>query len=118
MQHSCLNCGLVVTGGTTICPKCDARVHAQLVDEVLVVDVAHRGETWNEAELAIHRAIDRAIQGRYRGLKIIHGYGSGTGGDGVIGRRAKAVLRQWARQHQARYASDRRNPGASLLYFG
>ena len=77
--------------------------------------MAHGGETWEEARDKIVEALDQALAGNYRGLKIVHGYGSRTG-RAVIGPRATAYLRHLADEVGGRYAGDRRNRGASVLW--
>jgi len=77
--------------------------------------VAHAGETWEEAREKILAALEQALDGGYRGLKIVHGYGSMTGSS-VIGPRATAYLRHLADEVGGRYAGDRRNRGASVIW--
>jgi DNA-nicking Smr family endonuclease len=43
------------------------------------VDVVHAGEDRDTALRKLERAIDEALQGNYRGLKVIHGRGSTKG---------------------------------------
>lgn len=98
------------------CPKCDGVTAGRIGRGILEVDVAHSGETWEEAREKILSAFDQAREGGYRGLKIIHGYGSTTG-QAVIAPRATAYLRHLAEQVEGRYTGDRRNQGASVLWF-
>lgn len=82
---------------------------------VLEVDVAHAGESWEEARLKIERALDQALHWGHKGLKIVHGRGASTG-RAVIAPRAISYLRHLAEQHDGRFARDRHNPGASIIW--
>jgi hypothetical protein len=82
---------------------------------LLEVDVAHAGESWQEAHATIIRALNDAINNNYKGLKIIHGYGSLTG-EAVIGPRAIALMRHLAEEEGGRFVKDQNNPGSSLIW--
>lgn len=100
------------------CPKCDydSRPRRQVKLGVLEVDIAHTGETWEQAKAKIDRAFDDALYDRHAGLKIIHGYGSRTGSS-VIGPRAKSYLRHLAEETAgARFTPDRHTQGASIIW--
>lgn len=97
------------------CPKCDGFAPGEVRKGILEVDVAHAGETWEQSREKILDALDQALAGGFRGLKIVHGYGS-TSGQSVIGPRATAYLRHLAGEVDGRYAADRRNRGASVLW--
>ena len=79
------------------------------------VDVAHGGETWQQAQAMIIDALDQAIYGHFKAVRIIHGYGSRTG-QSIIGPRAIALMRHLADTHNARFAKDNKNPGVSLIW--
>jgi hypothetical protein len=79
------------------------------------VDVAHNGETWELAQQMIIQALDQAIYGQFKGLKVIHGYGS-LSGTAVIAPRAISLMRHLAEQNDARFAKDLKNPGASIIW--
>lgn len=108
--------------GLRECPKCDysggyAPTKKQIQHGVLEVDIAHNGETWDQAKQKLDRAIDDALYYNHAGLKIVHGWGSRTGGYAVIGPRAQSYLRHVAEQHGGRFAVDRNTDGASIVWF-
>ena len=80
-----------------------------------VVDVAHNGESWELAQQMIIQALDQAIYGHFKGLKVIHGYGS-LSGTAVIAPRAISLMRHLAEQNDARFAKDQKNPGSSIIW--
>ncbi len=82
---------------------------------MLEVDVAHAGETWEEASRKIEQAIDQGIHWGHKGVKIIHGHGANTG-RAVIAPRAIAYLKHLAESTGGRYVRDRHNPGASIVW--
>ncbi len=79
------------------------------------MDVAHAGETWEQAREKILRAVDRGVVDGHRGVKIIHGYGA-SNGHGVIRAQAVPLLRVLAAKTGGRLAPDRGNPGAHILW--
>ncbi|MEO0415502.1 MAG: hypothetical protein AAF226_11180 [Verrucomicrobiota bacterium] len=120
-MEECLGCGFPLAAmGVADCPKCDHSVVTMRADGlrngILEVDIAHGGETWEQAKEKMERAFDRALFNRHSALKVVHGYGSTTGGHSVIAPRAIAYLRYMATYHGGRYARDRANPGASLVW--
>jgi len=104
------------------CPKCDdgkgAHAHPSKSPQqgILEIDIAHSGESWEMAKQKIERSLDDALYYKHSALKVIHGYGSSTGGESVIGPRAKAYLRHLAELHGGRFAPDRQTSGASLIW--
>lgn len=115
-MRECAECGFPLESfGVAQCPKCDGVIRSRVGRGIFEVDVAHAGETWEEARNKIRAALDQALDGGYRGLKIVHGYGSTTGRS-VIGPRATAYLRHLAEEIDGRYAGDRRNRGASVIW--
>ena len=111
----CRQCGMEIDEGRA-CPKCDLPAAKQKLDELFVIDVAHSGETWDQAEAKIMNALDTCLYEHYKGLKVIHGKGSHRG-SGVIRARATQLMRFLAEQHGGTYTLDRRTDGASLIYF-
>lgn len=79
------------------------------------VDVAHGGETWEQAQAMIIDALDQAMYGYFKAVRVIHGYGSLTG-QSIIGPRAISLMRHLADTHNARFAKDNKNPGVSLIW--
>lgn len=82
---------------------------------MLEADVAHSGESWEEAKQKIIKAVDRGLFGRHKGVKIIHGHGRSVG-HSVIYRKAVDLLLELARQTGGRIAQDNGNPGAHILW--
>ncbi|MEO0415246.1 MAG: hypothetical protein AAF226_09875, partial [Verrucomicrobiota bacterium] len=119
-MEECDGCGFPIAAmGLQECPKCDYSSGASADQSelgVLEIDIAHSGESWEMAKEKMERALDKAMFHRHAGLKVIHGYGSTTGGHSVIGPRAIAYLRRLAEVHGGRYARDRYTPGASLIW--
>jgi hypothetical protein len=101
--------------GLRICPKCDAPLRARPTGEMLVVDVAHDGETWEEARAKIERAVARARRRGAGALKVIHG--RGKEGSGIIRSRTIPLLQRLAARHGARLSQDGKNAGAHVLKF-
>jgi hypothetical protein len=98
-----------------VCPKCGEGLRGRALQGVLEVDVAHAGETWEVAREKIMRAVDRGVMGGHKGVKIIHGYGAGSG-QGVIRSHAVPLLRSLAVKGGGRLAPDKQNPGAQVLW--
>jgi len=111
----CRQCGMQIDAGQA-CPKCDMPAEKQKLDELYVIDVAHNGETWDQAETKILAALDTCLYEHYKGLKVIHGRGLHRG-SGVIKARATQLMRFLAEKHDGTYALDKHTEGASLIYF-
>jgi len=118
MAEECNSCGFPrLDQMASACPKCDEPYGAQQAKRgLLEVDIAHAGESWEQAKAKIDRSLDQALDRGHAGLKIIHGYGSSTSGQSIIGPQAKAYLKHLADWHGGRYTSDRQTPGASLIW--
>lgn len=101
--------------GLEHCPKCDSTATREVRRGIFEVDIAHRGETWEDAREKIQRALDRALFDGYAALKIVHGYGS-LSGESIIAPRARAYLRHLAEEIGGRFVGDRHNTGASLIW--
>jgi ribosomal protein S27AE len=113
-DRECPICGNpVALRGHVKCGKCEMPV--VLFRPLLVVDVAHAGEDWEEAQEKIMKAIDRALIERNKGVKIVHGKGRTTGRS-VIRTKAVEFLRNQARQIGGRLVQDDNNPGAHILW--
>ena len=126
---SCRTCGnpLNFANGSK-CIKCGEPLRPYR--SLLEVDVAHAGESWEQAEEKIKRAVgesweeasqkivkavDRGLSGRHKGVKIIHGHGRSTGRS-LIYRKAVDLLRELADQTGGRLVQDNGNPGAHILW--
>lgn len=113
----CGTCGFPVDlDRTSMCPKCGKHVEAHVFGRLAEVDIAHDGERLGDALEKLGRALDRALAGGARGLKVIHGYGS-EGRRGVIGPAARRWLRDEAARYRWKVARDQFNPGATLVWF-
>lgn len=117
MNPACPLCGLEVDSPSmTNCPKCDAPIRARTNGQRMQVDVAHSGEDLDSALRKLERAIDDAVRGNFRSLKVIHGRGATTGRS-FLKPHIVAAMKRAARQYDARLTQDKNNPGAHLLYF-
>lgn len=114
----CRNCGFRPPNRTEdVCRKCDTPFRGEIVDDLYVVDVAHDGETVDEAIGKTTRAVSDALLLSFKGVKIIHGYGSGKGYPARISAAVRPLLEQLARDHSADLVQDRHTRGAQILYF-
>lgn len=115
-MSECPRCGFPVDyDRDDRCPKCESDLRAPGSLGILEVDVCHAGETWEEASRKITAAIDRGVYWGHKGVKIVHGHGSSTG-RAVIAPRAMALMRHLAEVTGGRFARDRQNPGASIVW--
>ena len=68
-DRECPNCGNpVALRRYAKCAKCDTPVH--LFRRLLVVNIAHTGERWEEAREKIAKAIDRALIERNKNHQV------------------------------------------------
>ena len=123
-MDECPQCEFPIkTMGLTECPKCDYSESENFIKNrtsnlgILEVDIAHSGETWEQAKVKLDKAIDDTLYYGHSGLKVIHGWGSTTGGVAVIGPRAQSYLQHIAEQHGGRFTKDHNTSGASLIWF-
>jgi hypothetical protein len=113
----CPHCGIEVEFlGRLVCPKCEAPIRARSNGQVHVVDVVHAREDRDTALRKLERAIDEAIRGNFRGLKVIHGHGS-TKGVALLKPQIVAAMQRAAKEYGGKVVPDRENPGASLMWF-
>ena len=111
----CRQCGMELDHWQD-CPKCDLPADQQNLDRLFVIDVAHNGESADQAETKIIAAVDTCLYEHYKGIKVIHGRGSHRG-SGIIRARATRLMRHLAEKHGGKYRPDRENEGASLILF-
>ncbi len=97
------------------CPKCGAPPARQRGGGLLEIDIAHQGETLDIAREKLLRAIDQTLLHAHAGLKVIHGCGNRSG-QPTIATLARSLLRAHADKHGGRLASDRGNPGSTILW--
>lgn len=113
----CDRCGfLVELDQGSVCPKCGREVVARYAGKLVEVDIAHEGERIGEALDKLERALDRALVGDARGLKVIHGHGA-SGRGGAIGPRIRGWLRSEAARYGWKVVRDKYNDGATLVWF-
>ena len=113
----CLQCDFPVDlEDTRWCPKCGSEVRRRRSGELLEIDICHSGESWEIAKDKIDRAVDTAFDRNFDGIRVVHGYGSTTGGRSVIAPQAVRYLRLVAEEEGGKYAKDLRNPGVSLVW--
>ena len=115
------------------CPKCEEDLPVGLRDALMEVDVAHSGETWTEALDKLEDALSLARRQRYRGLRVIHGVGSGGrsfdqgglnssasedwNGPGRIRREVLNYLEQALADTEASLEPEPHNAGAHIVVF-
>ena len=113
----CSTCGNPLNFASCVeCPKCGRSLRTFHDQPLLEADVAHSGESWEEARQKIVKAVDRGLFGRHKGVKIIHGHGRSTGRS-LMYSKAIDLLRDLARRTGGRLAQDNVNPGAHILWF-
>ena len=75
----------------------------------------HSGEDRDSALQKLERAIDEAMHGNCRGLKVIHGHGS-TKGIALLKPQIVVAMKRAAARYGCKVVPDRDNRGASLLW--
>ena len=93
------DCGIPVDPSELTCPKCDTDLHNALSEQFYEIDVAHNGQTREEAKVEIEEGLNTALLYRFRGLRVIHGYGSGSSKRGPLPERP---LVSWKHSLRAR----------------
>ena len=112
---SCRTCGNPLSlANRSECAKCGDRNYRY--QPLLVVDVAHSGGRWEEANQKIVKAVDQGLSESHKGVKIIHGHGRSTGRS-IIRKKAIDLLRELECQTRGRVTQDNGNPGAHILWF-
>ena len=111
------DCGIPVIPSQLTCPKCDTDLHNALSEQFYEIDVAHNGRTREKAKLEIEERLNTALLYRFRGLKVIHGYGSGSSKRGAIAREATRFMETLAARKRYGFRQDGFNLGAHLIDF-
>lgn len=117
-MNDCAHCGFPLhVGNGDECAKCGepTTFRRSATQGLLEVDVAHAGESWEQAKRMIDRALDDAERHGHSGIKIIHGYGSSSG-TSIIAPQARSYMRHLADQVGGRFTPDRKTLGSSLLW--
>ncbi|MEC8356286.1 MAG: Smr/MutS family protein [Pseudomonadota bacterium] len=112
------DCGIPVDPSKLTCPKCDTDLHNALSEQFYEIDVAHNGQTREEAKVEIEEGLNTALLCRFRGLKVIHGYGSGSSKRGAIAREVTRFMETLAARKGYGFRQDGSNRGAHLIDFG
>lgn len=112
------DCGIPVDPSKLTCPKCDTDLHNALSEQFYEIDVAHNNQTREEAKVEIEEGLNTALLCRFRGLKVIHGYGSGSSKRGAIAREVTRFMETLAARKGYGFRQDGFNRGAHLIDFG
>jgi len=110
-------CGIPVDPADQTCPKCDTSLHDVFSKQYLEIDVAHAGQTREDARLQIEEGLNAALLHRYRGLRVIHGFGGSNRNRGVIAREARYLMQRIAERKGYGFRPDGENPGAHIIDF-
>ena len=103
-MKTCDTCGETLAPGSSVCPYCEAPQSSSASDAasgppVRTLDIEAGLPTVAEALRRLETQLDRAQRDGVRVVRVIHGWGSNTGGGGKI----RAAARQWLqRQLDAR----------------
>ncbi len=117
MSFECHECGFPIHSvSLTHCPKCDTPMRARTNGRLHFIDVAHAGESQDDAFEKLDRAIDFAIAGNFKGVKVVHGRGASRGRS-VLKPLVVARMKREAKRHGGKVVQDKQNPGAHILYF-
>lgn len=126
-MDECPDCGMLVDPGRPVCPKCDAPLVAEPASrgrrkhrgkrgrnyhehhEVFERDIAHSGETVDEAMRKLIVAVDDAIELGEEVLRLVVGHGE-------IGEEARMRLGQLRREGMiSEWRNDGANTGALIV---
>ncbi len=117
MKKQCPECGFVLEGiAQTRCPKCDCIIYTPC-DELYFIDIAHHGEDWLKAKKKLTDGISDALLGSFKGLKVIHGYGSEKGHTSYLKNKVITYMKKYAKRHGYRVVSDKYTKGAYIMLF-
>lgn len=109
---ACPVCGYIPDSlAVTTCPKCDAKIYEARSATCLQFDIAHHGQTVEQALAQIDNALNRAILMRASRIRFVCGYGSGAGHTSIIKVQALHYLRRLAASRGYRVETPAHNPG-------
>ena len=109
--------GIPVDPSQLTCPKCDIDLLNALSEQYYEIDVAHNGQIWEEAKVEIEDGLNAALLCRFKGLKVIHSYGSASSKSGAIAREASHFMETIAALRGYGSGQDGLNRGAHLIDF-
>lgn len=75
MGKICLDCGMSIDEGISRCPKCDNFLDSQHDGSITTIDIAHEGETVDEALCKMLAEVEAARNGVELYLRLIVGSG-------------------------------------------
>lgn len=110
-------CGIPVDPTGSNCPKCDASLRDVFCEQYFEIDVAHFGQSREDAREQIEEGLNAALLNHFKGLKVIHGFGGDNRNRGVIAKEAKYLMQRIAARKGYGFKPDRDNPGAHILDF-
>ena len=111
------DCGIPIDPSALSCPKCDTPLRQSLSRYYFEIDVAHAGQTREDARQQIAEGLNEALLFGYKGLRVIHGHGGAHRSRGTIAREAKYILQQLATAKGYKLKPDGNNMGAHLIDF-
>lgn len=115
-RPACPFCGYIPDNlAVTICPKCDSHIYEAVEDSCLEVDVAHRGQSAEDAIRQIDDSISRAILLKKTRIRFVCGYGSAPGHTAIIRARTLPHLKRMAARHGYRILTPPQNPGEIIV---
>ena len=111
------DCGIPVDPAELTCPKCDTALHEACSEQYYEIDVAHAGQTREDARLQIEEGLNTALLYRFKGLRVVHGYGGAYRSRGVIAKEARYIMQGIAERKAYGFRPDGNNPGAHIIDF-
>lgn len=105
----CSQCGMELPGGEQTCPKCDTARFAENRRQTLVADIAHDGQTLQDAERQLDQLLRQARLENYGRIRLITGRGLIHQ---EVDRWLDAALWQ---ERISDYRAEANNPGAILI---
>ena len=117
-------CGHKVDETEEYCPRCDCDLddlwddyYDNLpINRLYIADVAHDGESLEEAKYKVEKAVEIAKFYNYKGVKIIHGYGSKRGHSHIIHDNIVPFLRQLSNRYNIKLTADKQTKGAHIIF--
>ena len=109
MNQVCLNCGMSVSEMMQHCPKCDNDLIAQHDGSTITVDIAHKGESINEALRKMQFEVALARKEAAMCMRLIVG-------SGLIREEVMLALRDFEYRGEIKgFKLEPKNAGAVLI---